>query len=73
MCGETLHNPHFRKGAVTTAKPAAGVGVPSWFHVPVGLDVCQCDATGWVGQGLVPAAAPRQGCGCTPLFRALLP
>lgn len=49
--GETFHNPHFRKAAVTTAKPAAGVGVPSWFHFPVGLDVCQCDAMGVGGTG----------------------
>lgn len=72
MCGETFRSTRRREAGVTTDKPVPGVLVPSWFHFPVGLDVCQCDAMG-AGQGLVPAAAPRLGCGRTPSFCALLP
>lgn len=73
MCGETFHDPHLRRAGVTTAKPAPGVGVPSWFHFPVGWDVGQRDAMGVGGTGAGGSCCPRLGRGRTPSFHALLP
>lgn len=61
MYGETLHNRHLRKAGVTTAKPVPGVVVPSWFHFPVRLDVCQRDAIEVDGTGAGVSCCPKAG------------
>lgn len=60
-CGEAFHNPHLKRAGVPSAKPAPGEGFPSWFHFPVGLDVCQRTAMGVGGTGAGASCCPKAG------------
>lgn len=71
-CGETFHTtigklewplPSQYQG---WRSPAGSISQWDWLCASV-------MPLGWVGQGLVAAAAPRLGHGCTPSFCALLP
>lgn len=46
---------------MTTAKPVPGVEVPSRFHFPVRLAVCQGDAIGVGGTGAGGSCCPKAG------------